>query len=266
MIIGRETIGRDDTNRSPGLDNHPIKRKGEEGVALIAVLWIVALLSLIAVMLNLETRSDTRVIHNAIDNAAARAAADAGIQRAILDLAASPSPPTDTSRFRADGTVHNWRFGRSTVQISIQSEATKTDLNSAPESALAALFVSVGVDSMKAQSLAEGIIDFRLSRPRDSLGLKQTPFQAVEELQQVARMTTAIYNRVVPLITIYNAGAGTLFGPAQDAYLIRAAAEGPSASNFVREAVVLMAGGNPVRMLVGSALLGTHSSCRQYKI
>src|SRR6516162_5766405 len=106
-------------DRSVSLDSHPIKRKGEEGVALIAVLWIVALLSLIAVILNLEARSDTRVIHNAIDNAAARAAADAGIQRAILDLAASPGPPTDTSIFRADGTIHNWRFGPYTVQVSI---------------------------------------------------------------------------------------------------------------------------------------------------
>jgi general secretion pathway protein K len=49
----------------------------EDGIALIAVLWLLTLLSIIAAALSLETRSDARIARNMADVAAARAAADA---------------------------------------------------------------------------------------------------------------------------------------------------------------------------------------------
>ncbi len=140
--------------------------KREEGVALVAVLWTLTLLSIIAAALSWESRSSARIARNMADNAAARVAADAGIQRAILDLVTVP----DVKKFRTDGAVYVWMFANSTVQISLQDEASKIDLNKAPEAALAALFDSVGVDPVKAQSLADAIADFRdpdnFSRPR----------------------------------------------------------------------------------------------------
>jgi hypothetical protein len=42
------------------------------------------------------------------------------------------------------------RFADCTVYISVRDEASKIDLNKAPEVLLAALFVSVGVDPAKA--------------------------------------------------------------------------------------------------------------------
>src|SRR4029077_8905250 len=99
----------------------------------------------------------------------------------------------------------------STVHISVQDEASKIDLNQAPEALLAVLFESVGIDPDKAQSLADAIADFRdadnLTRPRGaeeaeyrSAGLargpKNAPFQMTEELQQVLGMTAEIYGRV----------------------------------------------------------------------
>jgi hypothetical protein len=50
----------------------------------------------------LETRSNTRITRDMAEYAAARAAADAGVQRVILDLVASPGAPKDTGKFRAD--------------------------------------------------------------------------------------------------------------------------------------------------------------------
>src|SRR6185503_6495553 len=63
-----------------------IRDGSEAGIALIAVLWTLILLSIIAAALSLETRSSTRIARNMAENATARAAADSGIQRAILDL------------------------------------------------------------------------------------------------------------------------------------------------------------------------------------
>ena len=266
-----------------------MRGKSEEGIALIAVLWTLTLLSIIAAALSLETRSNTRIAHNMAEYAAARAAADAGIQRAILDLVASPGAPKDTGKFRADGTVYAWPFAKSTVHISVQDERGKINLNEAPEALLAALFGSVGVDPGKAQSLADAVADFRdaddFLRARGAeegdyraaglaWGPKNAPFEAVEELQQVLGMTAETYQRVAPYLTIYSlageinpAMAGervtgilrqTDFGSAYFsrspgmAYSIRAEARGYSGAMFVREAVVQLGPQEtvPVQILV----------------
>ncbi len=190
-----------------------MRGKGEEGIALIAVLWVLALLSIIAAAVSIESRSSVRIARNMADNAAARAAADAGLQLAILDLVG----PRDTdTRFRTDGANFNWRFANSTVRISIRDEASKIDVNKAPEVVLAALFASDGIDREKAQSLADAIIDFRdpdnfpLVKGAEKVdyiaagfgwGPKNAPFEALEELQQVLGMTPKIYGLVAPDLT-----------------------------------------------------------------
>jgi general secretion pathway protein K len=195
-----------------------MRERSEEGIALIAVLWMLTLLSIVAAALSLETRSSTRIARNMAENAVVRAAADAGIQRAILDLVTSTGAPTDARKFLADGTVYNWQFVNSKVQVSIQDEV-KIDLNEAPEELLAALFDSVGINTDTAKSLAAAIADFRdpdnLPRPGGAelaeyraaglaWGPKNAPFQMFEELQQVLGMTPEIYERVASYLTIYS--------------------------------------------------------------
>jgi general secretion pathway protein K len=245
----------------------------EEGIALIAVLWMLTLLSIVAAALSLETHFSTRIARNTAENAAVRAAADAGIQRAILDLATSTGAPTDgPGKFRADGTVYTWQFAHSTVHISVRDEGSKIDLNQAPEALLAALFASVGVDPGKAQSLADAIADYRdddnLPRPRGAeeaeyrdaglaWGPKNAPFQTVEELQQVLGMTPEIYGRVAPDLSVYSitatlpattderltgvlrqAGFTSLANSPMIIFSIRAEAKSANGGVFVREAVV----------------------------
>lgn len=240
-----------------------MRGRSEKGIALIAVLWAVTLLSVIAAYLCLQTHTSTRIARNMADNAAARAEADAGIQRAILDLLGSLSAQPDAGKFRADGTVYAWRFANSTVYISIQDEASKINLNFAPSELLATFFDSVGFDTGTGQSLADAIADFRNannlqgSRYAETAGLgwgpKNAPFEAVEELQQVPGMTAEIYGRVAPYVTIYSApGVGNPTGALRQAsfnphysvhspeiaYSIRTEVKGSNGALFVREAVV----------------------------
>jgi general secretion pathway protein K len=255
-----------------------MSRRSEEGIALIAVLWALTLLSLVAAAVSLETRSSTRIARNIAENATAKAAADAGIQRAILDLVSSRGAPIDTLKFRADGRDYAWRFGNSTVHISALDESSKIDLNQAPEALLAALFQSVGVNSDKAQSLAAAIADFRdadnLRRASggeeaeyQSAGLawrpKNAPFQTIEELQQVLGMTADIYRRITANVTIYSvvdysvisrsptladerlreivsrAGLNSFYATLPGlAFSVRAEANSANGAVFVREAVV----------------------------
>jgi general secretion pathway protein K len=246
-------------------------RRSQKGIALIAVLWTLVLLSLIATAVSWEARTGARSARNTVENAVARAAADAGIQRAILDLVAL-TLPQDPQKFRTDGTVYVWRFAGSTVYISIQDEGGKIDLNQAPEALLAALFRSVGVDPGKAESLAAAIADFRdaddLVRPGGAeaseyqdAGLawspKNAPFQSVEELHQVLGITADIYELAAPYLTVYSrspinpitAGerltavlhqAGLQYKATTPGlvFSIRAKAQSANGGVFVREAVV----------------------------
>jgi general secretion pathway protein K len=221
------------------------------------------------------------------DSAAARAAADAGVQRAILDLLDSQGGVvTAAVRFRSNGTVYAWPFGNSTVYISVQDELGKLNLNQAPEALLWSLFETVGVDPDKAASLAGAIADFRdkdnLQRARGAeeaeyraaglaWGPRNAPFQTVEELQRVLGMTAEIYERAAPYLTIHSLGntvnptiadevlvnslkrVGFSYfvqspGPA---FLIRTEARHASGAVFVREAIVqlILESLHPIRVL-----------------
>jgi general secretion pathway protein K len=195
--------------------------KSEDGIALVAVLWMVILLSIVAVGLSLETRSNSRAARNMAEIAAARMAADAGIQRAILDLDNSPGGGSNGKRIRADGTVYTWRYANCVVRISIRDQLGKVNLNQAPEDLLAAMIAATGASPAKAQSLAEAIADFRdadnLPRSHGAeeteyreAGLKwgpaNAPFHTVEELQQVLGMTPEIYAGLAPDLTTYSLG------------------------------------------------------------
>jgi general secretion pathway protein K len=190
-----------------------IKLSDDEGVALISVLWVLVLLSLCALAFSWESQVSTRTARNLAESAMARAAADAGVQRALMDLPA----------FAVDGQAqYHWRFGDNSVLISIRDEATKLDLNTASVSEIVDLLLSVGVEPEKATALADAIADFAdpddFARPygaekaeyRDAglhWGPKNAPIEVVEELQQVLGMTPEIYRKIAPLVTTYSVAA-----------------------------------------------------------
>src|SRR5262249_37230608 len=147
------------------------------------------------------------------------------------------------------------------VHISARMELAKVNLNEASETDLAALFVSVGIDQGKAQALAASIADFRdadnfqrLNGAEEaeyraaglSWGPKNAPFYSIDELQQVFGMTTQLYERVAPSLTIYSAvEMHDFFSSPPRAYSIHAQSQGPQGAVFVREAIVQVGGATP---------------------
>src|SRR4029077_17418417 len=109
----------------------------QEGIALVTVLWVLVLLSVCAITFSWESHIAIRGARNLGEGAMARAAADAGIQRALMDLPASAG--FEQAQYR-------WRFGDSSVTISISDEAAKLDLNTASVSEIVDLLLSAGVE------------------------------------------------------------------------------------------------------------------------
>jgi len=193
-----------------------VRRRGDQrGIALVAVLWVVAILALIAAVFMRETRTEIALTRNLTEDARAEALAEAGVNRAMLILLGLD----ESLPWRVDGTPFAFAYGGGTVQVSIQDEGGKIDLNRAGDAVLQGLFTSVGVGQDAAQHLVDAIADFRdaddlrhvngaedadYARAGLPYDAKDAPFAAVEELRQVLGMTPELYARVAPFVTVYS--------------------------------------------------------------
>jgi len=208
--LSRKSSNRTDFRRS---------RQRSRGVALIAVLWVVLLLSIIAGSLLLLTRSDLRLSRNLILSARAEALAEGGIDLAVLGLL-DQNPET---RWVADGRPYRVETQAGILDISVQDETGRIDLNAAPPELLAGLFVSVGVEEEQAAVLADRIADWRdeddAPRPSgaeqsdyDAAGLDvhvgNTKFLTPDEIQRVPGLTSPLYARVAAAVTVYSRRPG----------------------------------------------------------
>src|SRR5262249_34662850 len=110
------------------------EKRGQRGIVLVVVLWVLALLGIVAASFQRDTRVETPVTPNLVENAKAEALADAGVQRAILGLL----DPDDTKAWLADGTPYQFSLGEGQVRVTLQDEAGKIDLNQAPDNVLLA--------------------------------------------------------------------------------------------------------------------------------
>ncbi len=210
-------------------------RMGQDrGIALVLVLWVIALLTVMALGLTAAQRTESTLTANALDGARFRAAADAGIAYAVLhllappplDLGAAPGGVTGQTQAGAggqaqewlpDGSPRPWTFAEVPLAISVSNEASRIDLNAADANVLTALLVVLGVADDDAAALADRILDWR--DPDDLVGLngaedpayaaaglpygaKDGPFTSVEELRQILGVTPDLYARLAPELTV----------------------------------------------------------------
>ena len=138
--------------------------RSDHGIALISVLWALAILSLLAALVLEAGNLSYRGERAAEAQAEAEALAEAGITRAILALLDARAD----ARWPVDGTPRNFIFEGAPVTVSIQDELGKIDLNAASVELLAALFRSAGVPPAEADALAGRVAAWRGPRSDDS--------------------------------------------------------------------------------------------------
>ena len=191
----------------------------EQGFALVIVLWVVALLSIVAASLAFSMRTETTLAHDLVTQAQARALAEAGVYRGILEL----YNPDRLRRWRGDGSPHQVRFAGVPITVSLQDEAGKIDLNSAQRGLLDALLRASGIEDERRDALLDAIEDWRdpdslrrLNGAEDqeyeaagrTHGAKDATFNTVEELQQVLGVTPRLFKRLRPALTVHSHSAG----------------------------------------------------------
>jgi len=193
---------------------------GQNGIALILVLWMLALLTVIANSMVSSMRSEVQVATNQVSSARAEAAADAGVFKAISALSL---PEANPEQWQGNGLSHDWAFDDAHMLITIFDEGGKIDLNAAPETLLASMFRSVGMDADGADNMADAISDWRdaddLRHPHGAereeyiaAGVESAPrnanFESIEELRQVLGMSNRLFQQVALLITVNSGQPG----------------------------------------------------------
>lgn len=214
----------------------------QSGFAIVLVMWVLALLSLSATLLASATNSYIEIKRNEAARIQATLIADAGIRLAMLDLMRA-GPSTAVSPGSRHGLSRCRMPEGESVLIRVEDEAGKVDLNVASESLMRALFRGVGADEAEASRLIDTIADYRdgddekrvngaevaeyaaAGRPT---GPKNAVFDATVELGSVLGMTSELFQRLRPYLTVHSGLAGidpNVAAPALVELLARAVGE-----------------------------------------
>lgn len=201
------------------------------GAALLLVVWLLLLMAGLVAVFALSARTEALQGSALRLQVASRQAAEAGVEVAALRLL-----NTDPSRlWIPDARPYAFDFEGYRIEVRVQDEAGKVDLNAADAGLLTALMVALGLDDDRARQLAAVIQDWR--DPDDLLsieggaedrdyaaadlpyGARDQPFATVSELQQLLGMDEATYRLLEPHVTVFTARPRPESGLAQLAVL-----------------------------------------------
>ena len=257
---------------------------GSRGFALVLVLWVIALLTVVAGSFAFAMRTETELTGNLVARSQAEALAEGGLRVGVARLL----EPEFAKRWRADGTRYDIEIAGQPVAVAVISERGKVDLNRATESLLRAVVMHAAEESgdeLGEERLVDAILDWRdgnrnrrLTGAEDAdyqaagkpYGARDGPFVSVEELTQVLGMTTAVYRKLAPLVTVHGGRSRIDPGTAPRSVLLALPAvteeqvdayvnaRDTAASNGIAPSVELLAGGTD--LLSAASAPGTVTS------
>lgn len=218
----------------------------EQGFALVLVLVAIAALSLAAALFLQAVRGYGRSVSSLSTAVALEAQADAGVQLAIFDLAASARDGQRMRRVPVDGSdFHCGVASGAVLRLQVQDDAGRVDLNVGSDRLIQALVRGLRID--KAEAIADAILDYRDSddnrRPSGAevdeyaaagrtTGPRNAPFLAIAELEQVLGMTAEIAALLRPHLTL-NSGLEGIDPAAARPELVEIIARGESGGRAV---------------------------------
>ncbi len=195
-----------------------IGRKTDDGFILVAVLWILGGLAVLAAIYALYVVNAATSLEVNNDRIQANASISAALELTAYYLGAVKPQERPTS-----GTF-SFQVGGSNVAVDFVTEAARIDLNTAQPPLLAGLFQALGASPEVANSYAERVagwrspavssnLDAAQSNDKESTAYRnagltynprQAPFVHVQELWLVLGLPPALVERARPFVTIFS--------------------------------------------------------------
>jgi general secretion pathway protein K len=187
----------------------------QRGIALVLVLWVIALLATIAMAVVNTSRTEGNLARNRVEEARFRAAAEAAVSMTVLRL----NSAAEEDHWLPDGQPHDWRFGGLDLRVHVFNESSRMDLNRTQPELLQRLFEALGLDELESEALAGAIGDWR---DQDSsvlivgaeddeyesegmpFGSRDAPFTSVEELNEVLGVSKYLYRVLAQQVTVHS--------------------------------------------------------------
>lgn len=208
----------------------PVKRSEPSGIALLMVLWILAVLMVTVLSFATMTRTETLAAISRREGVAGKFLAEAAVQRVIAELIyrktlAGTQPVDDDQPWKTDGTPYTVSLGSGSFTVSILSEAGKVDINTTPELILRNIFANLGLPMETVDTVVDSMADWRdaddLVRLHgaendyyQSLASPYKPanadFQTLEELLRVKGITPQVLygdgktKGIIDLLTVHS--------------------------------------------------------------
>lgn len=195
-------------------------RGRQGGVALVAVLWIVAALSILVTGMVQAQRDEIRLVASARQTVQGSAQGNAAIQLVLQELAASPQPLARLRRVEVS-------YGGLSIPVEVMPLNGLIDLNRAPEPLLTALFAVAGKQAPdRSAALAKALVAARAPGPLTQRGPR---FETIEDLLQLPGVDYGLYARLSPLITTDAMGGGRVNAMAAPEGVLLVLSEGDAA-------------------------------------
>ena len=176
----------------PRVQGRMATRSATAGMALVAVLWITAALSLMLTGMTRSVREEVRAATGLRQSIEGRALAEAGINLVLQGLAVRPEAVTRL-------TTVDVTFKGVPIQVQIMPMSGLVDVNGASAELLQSLFVvAAGLPPAAALSGAQAVVQWRTRR--DSAG-RSFQMDAPEDLMLVPDFPYDVYARIAPLVT-----------------------------------------------------------------
>jgi hypothetical protein len=170
---------------------------------LLAVLWLSAALSAIALAMSITVRGETDRAATSMDDLRSYYLASAGVHKASVELLWTLN--NGAKLIPTDAHAVDYDFPSGTTHVEIIAESAKLNINRASFDQLLTLITALGVEPGRASMIAAGIVDWRTpggaGSSFDAYYLSQTPsfqaahasFQEIEELLSVQGVTPDIF-------------------------------------------------------------------------
>lgn len=191
----------------------------EQGFALLLVIWVLALIAVLAAIVAADSSGEAVIARNRLDRAQARALADSGVTLGILRLF-DPKPAT---RWPADGRAQHLRYAGGSITVSLQDEGGKIDLNRAPLDLIGGLAAELRIEPKARSALLSGIEARRRAfaaerraappPPRGRIyfrvrthyaNIADQAFADISELRLLPGVSRDAYERLRPYVTVYS--------------------------------------------------------------
>lgn len=193
-----------------------------KGVALIMVLWVIAILSVVVLEFSFAMRTEVNITRNFKEELQLYAIAQGGVQRAIAELIYKHDPgvqqvrktltteevPPEKKEWVTDGRSYFIPFDQGTCEIKTMSEAGKVNINLVSESMLRKIITLFGLEAEAKDIVVDSMVDWRdpddfyrlngaeeayYQSLKEPYHCKNAPFDSIEELLLVRGVTSALF-------------------------------------------------------------------------